>query len=130
MGLAERIFETDDLEVRHIDVPEWDVKLELRSPSAEERSRMVQSFISMDDLASGSVRMNDLSAMYPALLIACCYDPETGEPVFQSDPATVAAINRKRGEVVERVAMVCMELCGLKPDSVEAAKADSSTSPG
>lgn len=128
--LAQQILDADDVETLLFDVPEWGVKLELRSPTGEERQALVTTFIDLDaSQATGAVKMNDLKRMYPALVIACAYDPDTGERLFEMDDGTVAALNRKNGAVLERVALACMPLAGLGEDAVEAAKDGSSTSP-
>lgn len=130
-SLAQQILDANDVECVPFDVPEWHVKLELRSPTGEERAALVSAFINVEETAAtGVAKMRDLRRMYPALLIACAYDPETGERVFAGmDDATVAAINGKNGAVLERVALACMPLVGLSSDSVEEAKDGSSTSP-
>ncbi len=126
-SLAQQILEANDVETTLHDVPEWGVKLELRSPTGEERAALVSSFV---DMETGTAKARDLRVMYPALVITCAYDPETGERVFeQLDEPTKALLNAKRGDVLERIAMACMPLVGLTPESVDEAKDGSSTSP-
>lgn len=125
--LAQQILEANDVETVPHDVPEWGVKLELRSPTGEERSALVSAFVDMD---SGVAKKRDLRVMYPALVVCCAYNPETGERVFgELDEATRAGLNGKNGAVLERVAMACMPLVGLTPESVDEVKDGSSTSP-
>lgn len=129
-SLADQILEANDVETKLYNVPEWGVKLELRSPTGEERGALVSSFLDLEQsAATGSPQMRDLKTMYPSLVIACAYDPETGERVFEHTPGTIAALNGKNGAVLERVAMACMPLAGLSADEVEEGKDDSSTSP-
>ena len=128
--IAQQIFDVDDVETTTIDVPEWGVKLELRSPTGEERSELQTAFVDMEaSQQTGEIQMRDLKTMFPALIITCAYDPDSGERVFEMNPETMTAINRKRGDVVERVAQACMPLAGLTPDAVDEKKGGSSTSP-
>jgi hypothetical protein len=130
-SLAQQILAAADVESKLLPVPEWNgITLELRSPTGEERAALVSAFINVEETAAtGVAKMNDLTRMYPALIISCAYDPETGERVFPAmDDSTVAALNAKNGAVLERIAMACMPLVGLSPDSVEETKGGSSTS--
>lgn len=128
--LAQQILDADDVETKEYPVPEWGVTLELRTPTGEERAALLESFIDMKATQeTGQPQMRKLDRMYPALVIACAYDPDTGERVFEMGDATVAALNSKRGDVLERVALDCMALAGLTPDAVEEEKDGSSTSP-
>lgn len=128
--LAQQILEANDVETVLHDVPEWGVKLELRSPTGDERAALVTAFIDVEaSTATGKAQMRDLKRMYPTLIITCAYDPETGERIFEMTDQTIAALNGKRGDVLERIAMACMPLAGLSPDQVDEGKDDSSTSP-
>lgn len=125
LTLAERIAAAEDVETIMHDVPEWGVKLELRSPTGQERADMVSRFI---DYETGENRARNMAVLYPAVVVACCYDPETGERVFADHDAAAAILNGKNGSVVEAVAKVCMPLVGLRGEDVEAEKDDSSSS--
>lgn len=128
--LAQQILDAEDVEIRECKVPEWGVTLELRSPNGEERAALAESFIDLKATQeTGETQMRDLKRMYPTLVIACAYDPDSGERLFEMDDATIAALNRKNGAVLERVALTCLEIAGLQPDAVEETKDGSSTSP-
>lgn len=124
--LAQRVFDAVDITSTMHEVPEWGVTFELRSPTGEERSSLQQAFIDMDaSQAQGEIVMRDLKQMWPAIIITCCYDPETGERAFEMTPATVAELNKKNGAVVERLAQACMPVVGLTSGDVEEKKAPS-----
>lgn len=125
-SMADTIADADDVESIEFPVSEWGITLELRSPNAEERGDMIAAFI---DMETGENRARDLKILYPALLCACCYDPATGERVWNPGPQSNAAILRKRGAIVERVAKACMPLVGLRAEDTDAEKDGSSTSP-
>jgi hypothetical protein len=124
-SLAERIAEAEDVETILHDVPQWGVKIELRSPTGQERADMVSRFI---DYETGENKARNMAVLYPAVVAACAYDPETGERVFDSHDAAAAVLNGKNGSVVEDVAKACMPLVGLKAEDVEAEKDGSSSS--
>lgn len=112
MSLRDKILSADDLTSERVEVPEWDVTLEVRSPSAKARSRMVASAQRKDEDGESTM---DLESIYPLLLIACCFDPESGEQVFTSDD--IDAINDKSSAVVDRVAKACLRVSGLSEDT-------------
>lgn len=112
MKLRDKILSADDLSIEIVEVPEWDVKLEVRSPSAKLRARMVSQAMTSDD--EGESSMN-LELIYPTLLVACCFDPDTGEQVFTDEDAE--AINAKSSAAVEKVAQACLRVSGLSNDT-------------
>lgn len=110
------ILAADDIDSEVIEVPEWGVKMAIRGMDGTTRAAMVKKFMSND-------AESDIDNLYPSLLIACCFDAETGEQLFTEEHKT--AINQKNGVVVERIAMACMRIAGLSKDSVEEGKDDS-----
>jgi hypothetical protein len=113
-----------DLDYEDVDVPEWGVKLRVQEPDADRRADLAQGFV--DAAESGdNVKVR---ALYPALLIATCVDPEDGTPVFAESDAPL--IGLKEGKVVDRLATIAMRLAGLDEQTdVESGKDDSSTTP-
>lgn len=69
----------------------------------------------------------DFSKLYPAIIIATCYDPETGEKVFQDDD--VELLNSKRASVVEKLGSAGMRVSGLRDEDATEEGKDSSSSP-
>jgi hypothetical protein len=63
--------------------------------------------------------------MFPLMLTGSLYDPETGEKLFsQSD---VEALMDKNGDVIERLALKCINVSNLGSKAVDEAGNDSST---
>lgn len=118
MSLRDQIAAAQDLETETVDVPEWDVTLTLRTPTLAERAAMVKRFVNED----GTARGNDLSEMYPALLIATCVDPETGAPLFTDADADL--IRSKSGTVIDRIAIVALRVAGMSGDAVPTPSVD------
>lgn len=121
MSLRDKIKSTPDSSSEVIEIPEWDVKLEVRSMTARVRARMLRDCVDPDD---GTM---DFEKLYPALLVACCYDPDSAEAVFGE--ADIEWINDKASGPVERLAQAGMRLSGLSREAVDAGKGDSSPSP-
>lgn len=120
MSDREAILAADDAETVVVPVPEWGVELTLRSPSGTQRGRLAKLFeaVQQDD---GDV---DYGTVYSALIIATAVDAETGDPVFTADDA--AALAKKNGAVLDRLATKALEVAGLDADATDRlGKADS-----
>lgn len=112
-ALRDKILDVDDLDSELVPVPEWGADVEVRSMSARARAVMMKKALQDD----GTM---DLEAFYPAVLVATCYDPETGEPLFTKDDES--ALSGKNGAAVDRLATVGMRLSGLTKDAVDQGK--------
>ena len=111
-NLRDRIFAADDSESEIVHVPQWDVDIEVRSMNGKSRANFMESFT--DD--SGNVSWEKL---YPSLVIATSFDPETGERIFE--PGDEEAINTKSAAALELVASAAMRLSGLSERAEETA---------
>lgn len=118
-AVRQKIIEALDLTIESIDVPEWGVKLQIRGMDGLTRARMLRECLDAE------TNQMDFEKLYPALLIATAYDPDSGEPVFQVDD--VGVINSKSGAVLEKVAGVAMKVSGMDAEAQERGKAASST---
>lgn len=104
MSLRDRILAADDIGKETVFVPHWSVELEVRTMSAVQRSRMLQSCA----LPDGSV---DLDRLYPMLIIATVFDPETGAQAFDSED--MALLQEKSAAAIEFVAQKAMQMSGM-----------------
>lgn len=111
MGLRERILEHDDISRETVDVPQWECKVEVRSMTVAERSRMMQQ--AADDAESGKKAL-DFTKLYPSIIIACVFDPETGDRVFTEEDAP--ALLEKSSGAVEPLAKLALALSGITED--------------
>ena len=75
--LADKIRQADDREVQIIDVDAWGVKIGVRSMTALQRSNM-QNDWEADQVGAAA-------KLYSAVLLNCCFDPDTGETVFNEE---------------------------------------------
>ena len=110
MSLRDRILAADDIGKELITVDQWGVSLEVRTMSAGQRSQMLQT-CTLDD---GTV---DLDRLYPMLIIATIFDPETGEQVFT--PEDVAGLQEKSAASIEHVAQTAMQMSGMTAEAVD-----------
>jgi len=119
MSLRDTILNADDRQSEQMDVPEWGVTIELRGLTGADRAAFLADAVTDD----GKV---DFTRVWPNLLIAGCYDPDTGEPVFTQLDRD--ALNTKSAGVTERVAQRIQAISGLSEDAVDAGKAGSGES--
>ena len=101
-----------------VEVEEWEATIEVRSISLGLRNEMMLSVIDPD------TKQADVRKLYPEMIIACSYDPETGEKVFADDDA--AFLNGLDAGVLDKIAKPAMELSGMNEKSKDAAAGKSS----
>lgn len=110
MSLRDRILSADDIGKEMFHIPQWNVDVEVRTMSAVQRSRMLQTCT----LPDGSV---DLDRLYPMLIIATVYDPETSLPIF--DREDLALLQEKSASAIEVIAQKAMQMSGMVTKSVD-----------
>lgn len=118
--IREQILAARDIRSETVAVPEWGVTVEVRGLTGTQRARLMKNGFD----ARGAV---DFERLYPELIIASVFDPETGEPVFGD--ADREALNAKSGAALEQVAQAAMRISGLSPDSGAQAEKNSSATP-
>lgn len=111
VSMRDRIKQSSDITSETVDVPQWDVKLEVRSMKGGERARML--------MAVNTGEKMDFEKFYPEIIIATCYDPDTGERVFE--PGDTEWLNDKSSAALEKLARVGMKLSGMGEDAVDEA---------
>lgn len=119
--LRDKILNADDQRAVTVDCPEWGCTLQVRSLTGAQRASFMESAF---DLETGQP---DFAKLYPTLIIQTCYDPDSGDRVFEATDRD--ALNTKNAAVTERLAKAAMELSGLSepaaldvPAAVEAGK--------
>lgn len=110
MSIRDKIRDADDIEKDLVTVPEWGVDVEVRSLTGTARADFLASYASGD----GEVNWHNL---YPEVLIAHCFDPETGERLFEESDRTW--IMSKSGAAIDRVATAAMNISGLGAKAVD-----------
>lgn len=106
MSLRDQILATDDIQKTIVVVPEWnDLKVEVRGMTGADRTAILSSAINP---TTGQV---DFRVMYPDIVIATCFDPETGERIFSDNDRD--ALLSKSATALDRLAEVGMSVGGL-----------------
>jgi len=113
MSIRDKILESDDLDKRVVDVPEWGVKVEVRTPNGRDRARITR--LLQDETVEPEVAL-------AALLIPALFDPETGDRIFTEDDADVLV--GKNGNALQRLAEIASGVSGLTVEAVEEGKGD------
>lgn len=121
MNLRDKILAAADIPSETLRIPEWDVEILVKGMSAGERLHLQK--VSYDQ-ETGQVHMEK---MYPDIVVSCCHDPETGEPIFTDADKDV--ILSKSSAAVEKIAEVGLRLSGLGKDASDEAGKDSSNTP-
>lgn len=122
-SIREIVASVDDSAMEVVDVPEWGVKLEVRSMTGAERAK---TFERAQNPETGTV---DYAKVNPAIIIATVFDPETGEQVFGPDDEKM--LNSKSAAVTERLGRIALRLSGLDEGAeARAGKASSAASGG
>ena len=84
--------------------------------TAAKRAEMMQTAMGED----GKVNLTEL---WPMLIVATTYDPDTGDPVFTTDD--IEALLGKSAAVIEMLGTEAMNLSGMRDDSVDEAGKES-----
>ena len=120
MSLRDKIMAAEDIPSESVSVPEWGVDVLVKGMSAGERIRLMQNAFDQN------TQQVNMSIVYPDVLVACTFDPKTGEAVFSDEDKS--AILAKSSAAVERLANVGLRLSGIgKDEQDEAGKTFSNT---
>lgn len=124
-SLRMKILEAEDIQSQELYIPEWDATVEVRSLSGAERNRAIE--LAKQKAKKGGVPTIDLGRMYVEMIRFGCYDPETGERLF--DEADVGALGRKSTKALDRITGVIKELSGIGDDAEEELEGNSAATP-
>jgi hypothetical protein len=117
VSIRDLILAAQDIPSESVDVPEWGVKVEVRGMTGAERTRIM-------DKAVGQTGDVNLQFVYPEIVIATSFDPESGEQIFS--PNDRDALLAKSANALDRLASVGMRLSGFTQESADVAGKDSS----
>lgn len=106
MSLRDRIFAAEDIPTESVEIPQWDLVLEVRGMTGADRTRLLESAV---DAKSGEV---DLKVIYPDVVILCTFDPDSGERVFEDGDRD--ALMSKSAQAIDKLANVGMRLSGFE----------------
>jgi len=123
--IKQKIRAASDLARELVEVPEWDVTIEVRSMSARQRSLFAATIESGQNETDVTQR---LERLWSSVFLTCLFDPDTNEPLFSDEDMDWLFVE-KSGVVIDRVANVCLEVSGLKEKAVDEAGKSSLDSP-
>ena len=112
MSLRDQILATKDIPSEIVNIPEWNVDIEVRGMTGSDRTRILETAV---DTKTGTV---NLKVVYPEIIIASAHDPKTGERIFNEDDRD--AILTKSANALDRVAEVGMRLGGFSKEETDA----------
>lgn len=101
----------DDIEKNIVDVPEWGVKIGIRSMDGNRRSQFMTAF----SKARESEDEEELGKIEADLLVYCAFDPEDNSQCFTPDD--IPMLLTKSGKVIGRLSKLASELSGLAPET-------------
>lgn len=107
MSLRDKILQAPDIASEMVEVPEWDVTVEVRGMSGADRARIFEAVTEGGEIKA--------SMLYAETVIATAYDPETGAPVF--DESDVSALMQKSAQAIDRLAKVGLRLSGMEGEA-------------
>ncbi len=110
MSIRDQILAKQDIPSETVEVPEWGVKIEVRGMTGAERTRIM-------DKATQTAGDVNLQFVYPEIVIATAFDPESGEQVFK--PNDRDALLAKSATALDRIAAVGMRLSGFTAESAD-----------
>jgi len=119
MNLREKILAAQDIHSEMVEIPEWGVELLVKGMSAGNRLSLMQNAYDQ------TTQQINMAIVYPDVVVACAYDPESGEPIFTD--ADKADLMGKASAAIERLANVGLRLSGIGKDEQDAAGKDSSS---
>lgn len=111
--LRSKILAANDIRSEVVEIPEWDVSVEVRSMTAADRARIIE-------LAAAEDGRVGVGAMYLETVLVSVYDPETGERLFGD--ADRDAVMGKSAAAIDRLATIGMRLSGIDTEAQENAK--------
>lgn len=111
--LSEKIKAAEDVKSELVTVPQWDVKIEVRTMSGFKRAELLQSCLTDDNDF-------DQDKWQGGLIIETAHDPETGEKVFTQEDAEW--LMQKSSAPLELLAATATRINGLAPGALKDAE--------
>lgn len=113
MSIKSKIKEAQDLKKEIVQISEWDVSIEVRTMTAKQRAELFN--LSMDE--DGKFIQKNFQA---GMVIASCYDPETGDKLFAPEDADW--LMDKASGPIEKIINKVTKLSGLIRGALEQAE--------
>lgn len=112
MSLRDKIMASPIFDKEVVDVAAWNAKVEVRSMSLAEK-------VAITERSKRGSEM-DLAVLLPGVIVATCFDPETGDKLFTADD--VEWLQGQSAGTIETVSAVGIRISGLAEKAVDAPK--------
>lgn len=109
--LTDKIAAINDIEEKIVDVPEWEVKIGIRSMDGNRRSQFMTAFSKAREAGND----DEIGKIEADLLVYCAYDPEDNSSCFTAED--IPLLLTKSGKVIGRLSKIASELSGLSPEA-------------
>ena len=120
MSLRDKILKiSNDTPSEVVEVPEWDVKVLVRGMTLGAKDDFLAAIV---DATSKSANVKNFTS---GVLVACSYDPETGERLFSE--SDIPALKERSAVAIQRIVDVGVRLSGLGDEAVDVAGKDFSS---
>lgn len=117
MSLKDKIKSAQDIQKQLVVVDEWNgIAIEVRTMTALQRTQILKECTDKD----GDIIHTRFQA---SLLIACCFDPETGEVLFTNEDSDW--LMSKSAGPIEKLASAALAVSGLNKEAVKKAEKNS-----
>jgi hypothetical protein len=114
--LKDTIQAAQDIKSESVSIPEWGITLEVRTMRAIDRAKLFRDCIDKQ----GSVISGKFQA---GLIIATCFDPDTGEKIFSDDDYDL--VMDKSANIIERLSSIAHKISGFGNETVSSIEKNS-----
>lgn len=120
VNIRQKVLNAKDIRSEQVTVPEWDgVTVEVRGMTLADRLEFYERVADGDTI--------NRRLFLPELVISSCFDPETGQKVFE--PADRDMLTSKAASALQRITDVASRLSGLSEEDVKDAEKDLDETP-
>lgn len=117
MALKDKIKSAHDIRKEIVVLDEWDgAEIEVRTMTASQRTKLLKECTDRD----GNIVHDKFQA---GLMIACCFDPETGEALFNEDDSDW--LMEKSAGPIEKITATALSVSGLNKEAIKKAEKNS-----
>lgn len=120
MSLRSKILELKDIAQETVFIEKWGVEILIKEMNGATRAKLMKAALVTEGKGRNQKTSVDFEKIYPDLVVTCCYDPETGDKLFE--PTDKEAVMQKSGSAIEQIALAVMKVNKLSQDEEEEAK--------
>lgn len=127
-SLRTKSLNAKDIKTKAVPVPMWDCTFEIRGLTGAQRADLVELATVKDTVTDDKGNVEETSRvdsriLNPLLIIASCFDPETGEKVYEDGDAQ--ALEQKSAEALDILTTEVLKLNGMTKDETKALEKNS-----